>query len=283
MNPAGSWLALVRFEEYGPLFLLCGVAGAIYAGAALSWELTGVLAFIGLFSASAFVLNDIVDWRDDSLSTDPRNPISRGKVKMSSAAGLFVLLGAGSLGALYFAAPWAMATSLLVYGLYWGYSWGPRFKSMPFVDVVVHGSVPALFVLMGYSVGGTPSAGAWLLAGVVFSLAAMSGLLQEVRDIDKDAIRGGTTATRVGAPNALLLSEGLLGLGTVLFAAAALGGFFPLPMVLIAPAGFLLLGPIRKARAGDLAASDAIKQVRTIGSFLSLLVLLLYSLLHLLL
>ncbi|MDE1854277.1 MAG: UbiA prenyltransferase family protein [Thaumarchaeota archaeon] len=269
MRPVRPWLALLRFEEYGPLFLLAGLAGSLYAGSASPVGLFGLLAFIGLFSASAFVLNDVVDWREDSLSTETRNPLSLGELGRSSAVAVFVLLSAGSVAALYFIRPPALYAAPLVYGLYWGYSWGPKFKTLPVVDIAVHGVVPALFVVMGYAISAPPSAGTYLLAGVVFCLAAMSGVLQEVRDLGKDSAFGKTSATRLGMGRSVGLAELLVVSGVALIAVSALTGVLPLGVLALTPLGYLLVSPLRALKSGNIGAAKAISEIRLRGLLLT--------------
>ena len=278
MSPARPWVALLRFHEYGPLFLLCGVAGALYAGVGSPGSLAALLCFISCFSASAFVLNDVTDWKEDSEDDDARNPIARGEVGRASGVVLFAILAACSLAALRFVSPLAALAAPLAYGLYWGYSWGPAFKARPGVDVVVHGAVPALFVFMGYVLYAPPSAGAALLSGVVFCVAAMSGVLQEVRDLGKDASHRRTTALVLGEARSIDLSVALLGAGVAIYAAAVATGALPLAMAALVPGTGLLFVPLLRLRSGAGGAGGTIRSLRLRGAALALAALVLYVL-----
>jgi 4-hydroxybenzoate polyprenyltransferase len=270
------WVRLVRFEEYGPLFILCGVAGAAYAGGGLSDGLAGLTAFIATFSASAFVLNDIADWRDDAATPGTRNPLATGELKVSAGVALFALLAAGSAASLYFVSPRSLYMAPFVYGLYWGYSSGPGFKARPGVDVVAHGAVPAIFVLMGYALYAPLSAGAALLSGTVFCFAAMSGVLQEVRDLAKDSLSRRTTAMALGGPSSVGLALALMLCGVSLYALASAEGYLPLRMLLLVPSAALLVRPLLELRGGRAQAEDAIRAVRGRGVAIALGAVLLY-------
>ena len=269
MGSLSPWVKLLRFEEYGPLFVLCGLAGSLYAGVASYYGLAALLAFVGSFSASAFVLNDITDRQEDSLSSGTRNPLATGELGVSSGVALFVLLAAASVASLYFVAPPALYVAPLVYGLYWGYSWGPGFKARPGLDIAVHGAVPALFVFMGYLLFRPPSLGAALLAGVVFCMAAMSGVVQEVRDMGRDSASRRTTAIVLGERRAVGLALASLVGGVALYSVAAATGGIPLAMLALVPFAWFLVSPLLGLRRGELEAAEAIRSVRGRGLVLA--------------
>lgn len=278
MSAVRPWVSLLRFEEYGPPFLLCGVAGALFAGLGSPVPLVGLLCFIGTFSASAFVLNDIADWKDDSSGPSPRNPIARGALSRSSAAALFLVLAAVSLGSLALVGPPALYAAPFVYALYWGYSWGPQFKARAGVDVVVHGAVPGLFVFMGGALSGSLTAGTALLSGVVFCMAAMSGVLQGVRDMGKDAGSRRTTALALGQGRSADLALLLVGSGVALYVAAVAGGYLPPGMAVLLPGAWFLISPLLRLRAGDEGAGEVIRMMRFRGLLLALGAVALYVL-----
>lgn len=277
MSAVRPLVAILRFEEYGPLFLLCGVAGAMLAGVVSMVSLLGLLCFIGSFSASAFVLNDITDWRQDATEPGHRNPISQGALRRSSAVAIFFVLAALSLASLALVGLPALYAAPLVYGLYWGYSWGPQFKARAGLDIAVHGAVPALYVFMGSALGVIPPLGAVLLAGVVFCFAAMSGVLQEVRDIEKDSGFRKTTASVLGTARSLDLSAALLFGGAAIFSAAALLGPIPLPMLALAPLSCALYSPLRAWKSGKVDGTAAISSIRARGLVLTIAVLAAYA------
>lgn len=276
MSQARSWIGLLRFHEYGPLFMLCGLVGAIYAGVGPASGLAALLCFIALFSTSAFVLNDVADWKEDTGADGSRNPIARGEIGRTSGVAAFAVLAAGSLGALYFVSPPALYAAPLVYGLYWGYSWGPNFKARPGIGVAVHGAVPALFVFMGSALYAGPSLGTALLSGTVFCVASMSGVLQEVRDIGKDALHRRTTALVLGEARSVDLAIALLGAGVALYAAAVATGALPLAMAVLVPGAGLLFAPLLRLRSGVGGAGGTIRALRLRGAALALATLVIY-------
>jgi 4-hydroxybenzoate polyprenyltransferase len=277
LSQARPWVALLRFHEYGPLFLLCGLAGSLYAGIGAPAGLLALLCFIALFSSSAFVLNDVADRREDAEVPESRNPIAKGEIGEAAGVALFALLAAGSLAALRFVSPPALYAAPLVYGLYWGYSWGPAFKARPGVDVAVHGAVPALFVFMGSALYAPPVLGTALLSGVVFCMAAMSGVLQGVRDMGKDAAHRKTTALALGEGRSVDLSLALVGAGVALYAAAVAAGALPLTMAALLPGAWLLLAPLLRLRGKATGAVEAIRSVRLRGVALAMAAMALYA------
>jgi 4-hydroxybenzoate polyprenyltransferase len=278
LSQARPWISLLRFHEYGPLFLLCGAAGALYAGVSSPSSLAALLCFIALFSSSAFVLNDVADSEEDSVAGASRNPIANGEIGRAAGVAAFALLAAGSLAALYFVSPPALYAAPFVYGLYWGYSWGPSFKSLPGVDLAVHGAVPALFVFMGGALSAAPASGTALISGVVFCMAVMSGALQGVRDIGKDAASRRTTALVLGERRSVDLSLVLLGSGVALYAVAILAGSLPPGMAALVPGAWLLFSPLLRLRAGTEGVVEVIRKVRLRGVLLALGALALYAL-----
>lgn len=276
LGALAPFVRLVRFEEYGPLFILCGAAGALYAGLGPAYGLAGLFAFIALFSASAFVLNDIADREVDASTSGSRNPLATGQLPLSRGVALFALLAAGSAASLLFVPSGDAYIALLVYALYWGYSWGPGFRARPGVDVAVHGAVPALFVLMGASLAGAPTDGGFVLAGVVFCLAAMSGVLQEVRDIGRDASSRRTTALVLGERRSVDLALLMMGAGVALYAVAVISGGLPPVMMAPVPLSWFLAAPILSLRKGEETADGAIRTIRARGSALAASALLLY-------
>ena len=278
MGNLTPWVKLVRFEEYGPLFVFCGLVGAVYAGVGSAADLAGLTAFIACFSASAFVLNDIADRHEDASAPASRNPLATGELGLGSGTALFALLAAGSVASLYFVPAPARYAAPLVYGLYWGYSWGPGFKSRPGLDVVVHGSVPALFVLMGYALYAPLSAGAAVVSGAVFCFAAMSGVLQGVRDLEKDSASRRSTPLALGSGRSVDLAVGLMGSGALLYGCAVLTGYLPPIMAALVPFSSALILPLLRLRSGRTGPEETIRVVRSRGMALAAGALCLYLL-----
>jgi 4-hydroxybenzoate polyprenyltransferase len=277
-----DWLSLLRFGEYGPLFILCGLAGAVFAGGPLGAPTLALLLFIGTFSASAFVENDIADADEDSLIETSRNPIAGGRITKRGASYLFLCLLSISLVSLIALKPTDAVVAFFCYGLYYAYSLGPKFKSMPVVDLLVHGSVPALFVLMGYVLFLPLSVGAVLLSLVVFSFAAMSGTLQELRDVRPDEEFRRTTVTSLGERRGASLSLALAFLGIVLFLVFVVTVQLPAYFLAFALSGYFVVRPLLLMREGTLKPREAIAKIRTAGLLLSLLIMLVYLVVQLL-
>lgn len=274
-----AWVSLVRFEEYGPFFLLSAITGALLAGGSLSLELLDLLLFVGVVSVSAFVLNDVTDAPYDARRSRVRNPVATRQISRRSASSLFLLLAVLSVLLALPLGPAELALALLLFFLCWGYSIGPQFKAHPLTDVVVHGSWPATYVLMGYALYAKISAGALLLAAAIACFSALSGTLQEIRDFQVDALSRRTTAAVLGPRASSSLATGLAVGGIVLYCCLVFAGYLPLPMLVFVPVGVLLVRPLVRMRAGEIGADSAIAQVRSRGLLLVVALLLAYLLL----
>ncbi|MDE1858859.1 MAG: UbiA prenyltransferase family protein, partial [Thaumarchaeota archaeon] len=213
---------------------------------------------------------------EDASTLGSRNPLASGQLPLSLGVAVFAVLAAGSAASLLLVSARDVYIALLVYGLYWGYSWGPGFRARPGVDVAVHGAVPALFVLMGASLAGVPTEGGVVLAGIVFSLAAMSGVLQEVRDLDRDAPSRRTTALILGKEMSVDLALLMMGAGVALYAVAAIAGGLPPAMLALVPFSWFLVAPILSLRKGEETADAVIRAIRARGLVLAVGALLLY-------
>jgi 4-hydroxybenzoate polyprenyltransferase len=275
MPTVGPWLNLLRFDEYGPFFLLCVLAGSMVGGQ-LGGGVILLMLFVAAFSASAFVENDVVDVEEDLRKSESRNPIAAGLISRGSGIAVFTVLAGLSVATLLLLNPQAILMGLLAFGLYWGYSWGLNLKAIPAVDVAVHGAVPALFVVMGAAVAGQVSYFSVLVALIVFVCAAMSGLLQQVRDLGADRTSRRTTAMVLGMSGSVRVCMGLAIAAIIMFASLPLAGLLPIRYLLFAPAGYFLVKPLNDLRLSESSAREAIARIRNSGLALSVLLLAAY-------
>ena len=107
-------------------------------------------------------------------------------------------------------------------------------------------------------------------------MAAMSGLLQEVRDIGRDAASRRTTALALGKERSADLALSALLAGASLYCAAALSGAIPPAMLALAPFTLMLAWPVLQLRKGKVDADAAIRSVRGRGLALAGSALLLF-------
>ena len=248
------------------------MAGSAVAGLSL----VSLVVFVACFSASAFVENDLVDVVEDSRKEENRNPIAAGLISRKTAVAAFGLLAGASVAALLFLSPEAILLGLLALGLYWGYSWGLNLKAIPVVDVAVHGAVPAIFVLMGAELAGGVGYFASGVALVVFVYAAMSGLLQQLRDTDADGSSRRTTAMSLGASKTVLLCTGLALGGIALFASLPLAGLLPVWYLAFLPAAYFIVKPLVELKRSPEGVGKAIVRVRSAGLVISVLLVATY-------
>jgi 4-hydroxybenzoate polyprenyltransferase len=279
LGSAGPWLRLLRLEEYGPLFALCPLAGFLLAGGSWLSGLVALVISITTFSASAFVINDVMDAAQDAAKAGPRNPVATREIDGRRALALFWLLAAAAAATLLVLPQQTVYLALVAFGLYWGYSWEPGFRKMPVLDVVVHGTVPALYLLMGYSLARPVTAGAVALSLVVFFFAAATCVLQEIRDIGPDSLFRRTTVSLVGAEGGASLALLLSLAGTVSYVLCAVYGVLPLPMVVFSAAAPLLLWPVFSLMSGRMSAPDAIVRLRRLGTALAVAMMAVFVLL----
>jgi 4-hydroxybenzoate polyprenyltransferase len=271
------WLELFRFHEYGPLFLLCSVAGALFARGSVSYSFLALMAFVCFLSISAFVINDVTDASDDARRGFVRNPISKGEVQRPQAFRVFLVLAFLSAVTAPFLGAQDFALSLLLFVLCWGYSLGPGFKAHPVSDLVVHSLVPALFALQGYGLYRPIGLGALLLALTVAAFSGVSGVLQEIRDLSVDLKSRRTTVVVLGSRKSPSLAMALAILGVGAFGAIPLLGLAAVQLVVFLPLGFFILQPISRLSSGDLDAEGAIELIRTRGLVLALVLMAAYA------
>ena len=274
MKGLGPWFALVRFNEYGPLFLLCPVAGALLAGGTMALGFVLLLVFVTAVSISTFVLNDITDADVDSHRGVVRNPVGKGEIRKPQATAFFLLLAFISATVAPFLGVQDLVLAAVALVICWGYSFGLKFKAFPVSDLAAHGMIPATFVLMGYALYVPVSAGGLALTALVAVFSAMSGTLQELRDVAQDEVNRRTTVKAIGPKRSALLALGLGVVGVLLFAALVILGHLDPLLVLFLPAGVFILAPILDVRSGSVDVARAIVRIRDRGVALALAIML---------
>jgi 4-hydroxybenzoate polyprenyltransferase len=231
-----------------------------------------LVIFIAVFSTSAFVLNDL-DVEEDRLKEHWRNPVAFGRLTWRAA-----LLGFVGLACISIVSLFALGTSLLpegmmVIALCWGYSWRPRFKVLPVAAAIVHGAVPELYLVIGYLLYRPLTYAAVLIAGISFTLAMMTEVIQELRDVEADKNFRRTSAIIFGNPGTANLSIGLMTADVVMYWLLILDGFLSPLFAFFVPLVYFLYEPLVMLRKGSLDPTGAISKLRNRGlAFSSLLV-----------
>ncbi len=275
-GPMKAWADLLRLQEYLPLFIFSALAGALLATKRIDLHLASLLLFVAFSSMSAFVLNDIMDEEEDRAREDWRNPIASGRLKRKDAFLAFAILALLSLVLLPF-----MELSVAVIGistvlLLSTYSWGPRLKDKPVLDLLTHGAGPALYALMGYALYKSLDMTSLLLAGIAFLLSCTSCILQQVRDMDTGAYAAKRTTSLIGVERSIDLAMALMLISIMIYVLMVSIGALPLIFAIFIPSGVILLEPLLKLKTGAVKPEEVIKALRLRGSLLAAIMLLLY-------
>jgi 4-hydroxybenzoate polyprenyltransferase len=206
-----------------------------------------------------FVYNDIEDWRDDGLEPRKkrRNLLAAGMLDRRKGMAVALVAAATSLvlSATLGSRPTAITLAALLIMFF--YSWPrSRLKAHAVLDMVSHGTVPALACVAAYMIA-TPAGmpGPLVcLAGLFFSLESILALLKhQVYDIQTDQEAGLRTTAVVLGPGRtrLLILAVQIVLVTLLALLVILGA---VPMILVAIYVFtlalILAGPICGRLAG---------------------------------
>ena len=93
-----SFVRIVRFDEYGPCYLVSALACAFVARYPVDDRILPVRLFVTVSSIFGFVINDIVDAELDRKAGKLRNPVASGDLSVAAAWALvLVLLGGATL------------------------------------------------------------------------------------------------------------------------------------------------------------------------------------------
>jgi len=274
-----AWVDLIRFHEYGPLAIMCGVVGALLATRDIDYRLIQLLIFITSSSISAFILNDLTDVEEDRLKGRCRNPIATGRLSVKAARNAFLITALTSIITLLALNIYVIAVGLLILSLYWSYSYGIRLKDKPPADLIIHGAIPALYIIAGYVTYRPLSTGAVLLSAMAFTLSCMSELLQELRDLNADTLRRKTTLAVIGVKGGVNASITLMILSITLYIVLTVINVIPIYFIAFTPLSYLLLSPLIKLKVGVVGVEDVINQLRLRGSLIALVIIATYVLL----
>jgi 4-hydroxybenzoate polyprenyltransferase len=271
-----AWVDLLRLHEYLPLSIFSVLAGALLATKHVDLRLIPVLLFVALSSMSAFVLNDIMDVEEDKARGDWRNPIASGRLGKGAVLLAFAVLALLSLIPLPFMELRVTAIGITALLLLWIYSWGPRLKDRPILDLMTHGAGPALYALMGYALYGSLNIAPLLLAVIVFMLSCTSCILQQIRDMDAATRAARRTTSLIGMKRSVDLAMVLMLISIMIYVLMVSIGVLPPIFAIVIPYGVILMDPLSKLKIGILKPEEVIKALRLRGSLLAAIMLLLY-------
>ena len=279
MKRVTSWSAfarIVRFHEYGPCYLVSALACAFVARYPVDARILPLLLFVAISSIFGFVINDIADAELDRRAGKLRNPVASGDLSVASAWILvLVLLGVGTLS-IYALSPLNRLLGIVVIVLFGGYSFGPRAKARPGLDVVCHASWNTIYGVMAYSVYRPLDFVGAGLAGMLFLLSMLAELVNGIRDhdSDKDMIR--TTVTWIGKRRTLKACVVLLILVLALFVSIMLAGGLPWVLLVFSPSIIFLVAPLINALRYEQKERDLMPAFVKRGTIIGFLLLVTY-------
>ena len=238
---------IVRFQEYGPCYLISALACAFVATFPVDGRILPVLIFVAASSMFGFVINDIADADLDKKAGKLRNPVASGDLSVGAAWSLVLVLLGMVIISVYLLSFLNRLLGFLVILLFAGYSFGPRVKARPGLDIVCHASWSATYGLMAYSVYRPVDFVGVAFCGTLFLLSMFVELVNEIRDHDSDRELIRTTVTLVGKQAALKACIILLFSAFVLFVSVVLVGRLPWALLAFSPSVIFLVTPIINA------------------------------------
>jgi len=217
-----------------------------------------LMLFILLSSISGFVWNDLMDVEEDKLKQKVRNPIATGRISPVLAYLLWGILTICSVILLFGFNQTVSLLGAVVLTVWCVYSWGPRLKNRPPLDLFAHGSWAMLYVLMGFGLCQPLTIRVVLIGTMVFCFGVVANLLQEIRDIAAD---GRTTVRELGSKRGATLTILLMLVSACCYILIVLEGFLPSICVAFVPFIYFVLKPLYDFRD----ASTVIAQLRFRG------------------
>lgn len=228
-------------------FTSATVAGAVLSGSLMDLGMVWLLIFSVFSTTFAFVINDLSDAELDRSAGVLRNPVSTGDLSLRGTISLALSFLLASLAALFSLSFHTSLLGLVTVFLYFTYSWIVRAKARPILDIVYHGSCPALLAIMGYTEYRPFNATCFLLASMVFSLSAVSQILQEVRDYETDGKMIKTTVTLLGKRRSLILCLAFCASAFIIFTLLFFYVVVPYQILLLSPLAYIIIIPIIRA------------------------------------
>ena len=269
-------MRIVRFHEYGPLYLVSALACGFVARFPVDSRILPVLLFVAVSSIFGFVINDIADAELDRKAGKLRNPVSSGDLSVAAAWGLVLVLLGMAIVSIYLLSFLNRFLGFLVIMLFGGYSFGLRAKARPGLDIVFHASWNATYGVMAYSVYRPLDLVGAAFSGMVFLSSMLVELVNQIRDHDSDTGMIRTTVSLVGKKVALKACIVLLFLAFALFVSVVLVGRLPWVLLVFSPFIIFLVGPIIYALRYEQKEQDLMPALVNRGTIIGLLLLVTY-------
>lgn len=238
---------LIRFPEYGPLFLLTGLFGALLAFAPLDLKLMLLGLFIATSAAFGFIINDISDTNLDAHESRPRNPLADGTCPLSAAyATSLVILGVSLICLVLLPLPLILLGGVQLF-IFATYSFGIKAKNIAGFDLVYHGLFPALYGAMGYLLYRSFDLTFSVLFLVLFIFGAVAEIFNEIRDYNKDRLIRKNYVVVIGKRRAFGVTLALLAAALACIAVFAVIHPRLRWLLVVIPSGLLLIYPVWQA------------------------------------
>jgi len=279
MKRVSSWSAFVqilRFHEYGPSYLVSALACAFVARYPVDSRILPLLLFVAVSSMIGFVINDIADAELDRKAGKLRNPVASGDLSVAAAWALVAVLLGVAILSIYFLSFLNGLLGIVVIMLFGCYSFGPRTKARPGLDVVCHASWNTIYGVMAYSVYRPLDFVGAALGGMLFMLSMLAELVNEIRDHDSDRDMIRTTVTWIGKRRALKACVVLLFLVLALFVSVVLAGGLPWVLLVFSPSIIFLIAPIINALRYEQKEQDLMPAFVKRGTIIGFLLLVTY-------
>jgi len=266
---------ILRFLEYGPNFILAGSFGALLTFGTLDNQIWPLIFFISTSSGFGFVINDIADRKEDSISPDIRNPVASGQMSLRNSvilAGILFFLTILSL----FTLPSNHMVGITIVLIFINYSFLLKAKDRLGLDVLFHSLGPALYVTMGYTLYKELDLMCLAITAAAGLLSASAELVQEVRDYQRDIHNRQNTVVSIGKRKTLILTVVMMVLAFTLV--GGIGYYIPklswtLPLL---PLSIFLIQPVIQAIKDQALQSKLPNILNTRGVIIAVLALLLF-------
>ena len=219
-------IRLTRYKEYLAFVSVTTLLGATAASnGSFGWKLIGVLFANWLVVAFAFMINDVEDAEDDSLTPHKcqRNPVAARDLSPFLARLMCFGVAAGSSVVYSALGNKTFLLGMITILISFLYSWKPvRLKNIAFVDFFTHGfMLSGLQFLTAYFAFDPAPFIHWIFPFLfVFSISCYGEMFNEMRDLDGDLQAGlkhtaavlgpGVTARIMGAVMVLALISGIM-------------------------------------------------------------------------
>jgi len=279
MKVAASWNAIVRivrFHEYGPCYLLSALACGLVAQYPVDSRILPVLLFVTISAIFGFVINDIADAELDGKAGKLRNPVASGDLSVTAAWTLVIILLGFATLSIYPLSFLDKLLAILVIMLFGGYSFGPKLKNRPGLDIICHASWNTIYGIIAYSVYRPLDFVGAGLSGILFLLSMLAELVNGIRDYDSDRRMIRTTVIWIGKKRALKVCIVILFLVLMLFVSIVLFSGLPRTLLIFSPSIIFLVKPIINALRCEQNEQDLMPTFVKRGTIIGLLLLVTY-------